>query len=144
MGYPVKLDTNGSRPEVVKALVEEGLVDYLALDVKAAPGLYPEAIAESPAAGEVEETLQFAMKAHEEKKISAEFRTTCFSPIVDENVVMSIARRLQGPIPLFLQPARTTSVLSPSLVAAAGDQPRKEVLAGWAAKASAWLPCEVR
>ena len=33
-GFKVKLDTNGSRPDVVKGLVEAGLVDYIAMDVK--------------------------------------------------------------------------------------------------------------
>ena len=34
LGYSVKLDTNGSRPEILKALVKDGLVDYVAMDVK--------------------------------------------------------------------------------------------------------------
>ncbi|MBX6422173.1 anaerobic ribonucleoside-triphosphate reductase activating protein [Thermosulfurimonas sp. F29] len=42
VGLPVKLDTNGSHPEVVFSLVEEGLVDYLALDFKTAPSRYGE------------------------------------------------------------------------------------------------------
>ena len=42
MGYLVKLDTNGSRPEVVKALVGEGLVDYIAMDIKNSLDAYAE------------------------------------------------------------------------------------------------------
>ncbi|MBW1769313.1 MAG: anaerobic ribonucleoside-triphosphate reductase activating protein, partial [Deltaproteobacteria bacterium] len=34
MGYPVKLDTNGSRPQVLRSLIDEGLVDYIAMDIK--------------------------------------------------------------------------------------------------------------
>ena len=34
LGYPVKLDTNGSNPAMLKALVGEGLVDYVAMDIK--------------------------------------------------------------------------------------------------------------
>ena len=41
-GFAVKLDTNGSRPEVLKALVAEGLVDYVAMDIKNAPSRYAE------------------------------------------------------------------------------------------------------
>lgn len=37
IGYPVKLDTNGSRPEVLKRLLKEGLVDYIAMDIKNRP-----------------------------------------------------------------------------------------------------------
>jgi len=40
MGFPVKLDTNGTRPEVIKRLLDEGLLDYVAMDVKAPYGLY--------------------------------------------------------------------------------------------------------
>ena len=40
LGYAVKLDTNGTRPEVLRALVGEGLVDYVAMDVKNSPARY--------------------------------------------------------------------------------------------------------
>ncbi len=35
LGFKVKLDTNGSRPEMIKLLLKEGLVDYFAMDIKA-------------------------------------------------------------------------------------------------------------
>lgn len=34
LGYPVKLDTNGTRPTLVRELVDAGLVDYVAMDIK--------------------------------------------------------------------------------------------------------------
>ena len=37
MGYLVKLDTNGSRPKAIKLLIDEGLVDYVAMDIKSDP-----------------------------------------------------------------------------------------------------------
>ena len=40
LGFAIKIDTNGTRPGVVKALVEEGLCDYIALDYKAPPEQY--------------------------------------------------------------------------------------------------------
>ena len=40
MGFPVKLDTNGSRPRVIKRLIDEGLVDYIAMDLKTDPRWY--------------------------------------------------------------------------------------------------------
>lgn len=39
-GLQIKLDTNGYRPEVLKALVQEGLLDYVAMDIKAGPSGY--------------------------------------------------------------------------------------------------------
>ncbi|MBR1852087.1 MAG: anaerobic ribonucleoside-triphosphate reductase activating protein [Lachnospiraceae bacterium] len=44
MGYAVKLDTNGYRPEVVRGLLDAGLLDYVAMDVKASKGNYPRAV----------------------------------------------------------------------------------------------------
>ena len=44
MGYLIKLDTNGSRPEALQALVAQGLVDYVAMDIKNAPDKYPQTI----------------------------------------------------------------------------------------------------
>lgn len=40
LGFAVKLDTNGSRPDVLKRLVNEGLVDYVAMDIKNSPSAY--------------------------------------------------------------------------------------------------------
>ena len=44
LGYLVKLDTNGSFPERLRALVEEGLVDRVAMDVKNSPALYAKTV----------------------------------------------------------------------------------------------------
>ena len=44
LGFLVKLDTNGSRPEVVRELVEKNLVDYIAMDVKNSPAMYAQTI----------------------------------------------------------------------------------------------------
>ena len=40
MGYAVKLDTNGSKPEVLRNLIEENLLDYVAMDIKNSPAKY--------------------------------------------------------------------------------------------------------
>ena len=44
LGYPVKLDTNGSHPRALVDLVERKLVDYVAMDVKNSPERYPETV----------------------------------------------------------------------------------------------------
>ena len=60
MGYPVKLDTNGSRPSVVDDLLAKGLVDHLAIDVKSVPGSYPASLASREAGAKVPETIALA------------------------------------------------------------------------------------
>ena len=77
LGYPVKLDTNGYRPEVLKALVEEGLVDYVAMDVKNSPEKYAATVGlERVDLAPVRESVAL-LKA---SPIDYEFRTT----VVDE------------------------------------------------------------
>lgn len=70
LGYAVKLDTNGSRPEVLLALVNAGLVDYVAMDYKAPLGRYPE-ICYASARG-VRESIDLLLASN----ISFELRTT--------------------------------------------------------------------
>lgn len=73
LGYSVKLDTNGTIPGKLKELVAAGLVDYVAMDVKASPGGYP------PAVGiggydisKIDESIKFLL----ENNVDYEFRTT--------------------------------------------------------------------
>lgn len=73
LGYAVKLDTNGTYPDKLKSLVNQGLVDYVAMDVKASPEGYP------PAVGiggydisKIKESIDFLINGN----IDYEFRTT--------------------------------------------------------------------
>ena len=78
MGYAVKLDTNGSRPDVLKALVAKGLVDYVAMDVKNSPALYPKTLGfERYALEGVEESLRFLIEGN----VDYELRTTAVSQL---------------------------------------------------------------
>ncbi len=44
LGYGVKLDTNGTYPDKLRSLIDKGLVDYVAMDIKASPAGYPPAV----------------------------------------------------------------------------------------------------
>ena len=73
LGYLVKLDTNGSRPAVLKALVEEKLIDYVAMDIKNCPSRYSETVGLSnmDMTG-VEQSIRYLLQGH----VDYEFRTT--------------------------------------------------------------------
>ena len=78
LGYGVKLDTNGSRPEVLKALVEKGLVDHVAMDVKNSPRQYGDTTGiPGVALDKVVESLRFLMT----DAVSYELRTTVVLPL---------------------------------------------------------------
>ena len=73
LGYLVKLDTNGSRPGVLKALVEEKLVDYVAMDIKNSPSRYGETVGLSNMdLSGVTESICYLLEGH----VDYEFRTT--------------------------------------------------------------------
>lgn len=104
MGYQVKLDTNGSRPAELAQLVEAGLVDYVAMDVKATwpryaevTGLHVEAAA--PLVEAVQRSAAFLMDAG----IDYEFRTTVVRELHDAPHLRRIAAQLQGARAWYLQ-----------------------------------------
>ena len=107
MGFAVKLDTNGSYPEVLKSLVNAGLVDYVAMDVKNCPERYGATVGLAQAPMEaIEESLRFLM----EGTVDYELRTTVVQQFHDETAIREMGHWLHGlsggkTIPkLFLQP----------------------------------------
>lgn len=73
LGYAVKLDTNGSRPKIVKHLAEAGLIDKVAMDIKACPDNYGNLTGiEKPDMDSIFETADFLLHGN----LDYEFRTT--------------------------------------------------------------------
>ena len=107
MGFAVKLDTNGSRPAVLRELVEEGLVDYVAMDIKNAPDRYAQTCGlPKMDLAPIEESIRFLLS----EGVESEFRTTVVVPFHDEAAILEMGRwlySLAGHKPvkkLFLQP----------------------------------------
>ncbi len=93
LGFSVKLDTNGSRPEVLKALVERGLVDYVAMDIKNSPERYALTCG-NPALeiGQIGQSVRFLMSG----QTDYELRTTVAEPFHDEASIAAMGRWLSG------------------------------------------------
>jgi len=109
LGYAVKLDTNGSRPKVIESLIHKGLVDYIAMDVKTDPAHYPEFIKKDCDPNVILSSIRIIM----ESGLSYEFRTTCVRPIVDAQIIESIARGIQGAALYALQKFHDVEILRP-------------------------------
>ncbi len=92
MGYAVKLDTNGSRPQVLKRLLDRNLVDYIAMDVKTDPLRYAPILCSEKDPTAVLASIDLIMA----EAPDYEFRTTCVRPLVDEKVVERIAQLIDG------------------------------------------------
>ena len=100
MGYLVKLDTNGYRPEVLKMLVKERLVDYVAMDIKAAPSRYPQVCGlEGMEILKIQESIEFLMEEH----VDYEFRTTVMREFHQKEDFEVIGKWLKGCRRYFLQ-----------------------------------------
>lgn len=124
MGYPVKLDTNGSRPKVLAALLDEGLVDYVAMDVKTVPSAYAPRLCAADPSREIEASIDLLLSAD----IPCEFRTTCAAPLVDAEIITAIARRIAGARRYVLQPCLPRNALDPSFFQTHPHQPTREDL----------------
>ena len=98
----IKLDTNGIRPEVLRNLAEEGLLSYVAMDIKAGTANYANVCGMS---GEAEGSLWFS-KITESKDylleghVPFEFRTTVVDGLHTEEDFVSIAESIKG-APLY-------------------------------------------
>ena len=106
LGYPVKLDTNGSNPAMLRALVAGGLVDYVAMDIKNSRERYGETAGVPGLAMEkIEESIRFLLEGN----VNYELRTTVVRELHRENDILAmgnwLANLCPGKVPgkLFLQ-----------------------------------------
>ena len=99
-GYKIKLDTNGSNPEMLRQLVEEGLVDYVAMDIKNSLDDYDLAIGiENYDTSKVKESIDYLKEGH----VDYEFRTTLVYELHSKKNIEEIAELLKGAKRYFLQ-----------------------------------------
>ncbi|NNG00476.1 MAG: anaerobic ribonucleoside-triphosphate reductase activating protein [Desulfobacteraceae bacterium] len=108
LGYSIKLDTNGSRPEILNALIELSLVDYIAMDIKTEPSGYTPDLTTACGAEPILDSIDLLKKA----PLPYEFRTTCVSPFINETIIRNIGRTIKGAATWALQPYEAATVLN--------------------------------
>ena len=100
LGYLVKLDSNGYRPEVLQSLRERGLVDYFAMDIKSTPENYARtAGVKELDMGLIRESVDFIRSCG----LDYEFRTTVVRELHSSGDFLSIGEWLKGCKAYFLQ-----------------------------------------
>jgi pyruvate formate lyase activating enzyme len=97
-GFLVKLDTNGSRPDVLEKLFKARLLDYVALDVKSSPEGYEKLVGV-----DVSEKIQSSKNLIMQSGVPYEFRTTLVRELVDEKEWEKILEFVKGAEKFFLQ-----------------------------------------
>lgn len=112
ISYCVKLDTNGTSPETVKKLIDEKLVDYIAMDIKAPLKNYSEVAGVFVDTKKIEETIGIIKKS----RIPYEFRTTMVPCFTAKGHIIEIGKLLNGSKLMFLQQFRPCdSLIDPSV-----------------------------
>lgn len=100
LGLLVKLDTNGYRPDVLKQLCSQNLIDYVAMDIKSSPSHYANATGIPNLKLEpIYESIAFLQK----HTIPFEFRTTLVRELHTTEDIKEIGRWISGSSPYFLQ-----------------------------------------
>jgi pyruvate formate lyase activating enzyme len=111
LGYLVKLDHNGSLPEKMEILIKEGLVDYIALDVKAPKEKYNFLTSIK----DIWQKVDKSIKILKESKINYEFRTT-LAPFLDEKDILKIVDWIKPARAYYLQRFQSKKVLDKNLL----------------------------
>lgn len=117
MGYRLKLDTNGSCPKMVDKLLQAGLVDYIAMDIKTDPYKYSRFISKNCSPENILSSIKITM----ERAPAYEFRTTCVKPIVDEEIIGDISEIIKGAMLYALQDVNQKEVLHPEFFKNGGN-----------------------
>ena len=109
LGYPVKLDTNGSNPEMLKNLINTNLIDYVAMDIKAGQKnpAYQNLMTEGITLDKIKESVKLLKVG----KLDFEFRTTVVNTVHTKEDFLEIAKWIGGPnIKYYLQNKSRTYV----------------------------------
>ena len=100
MGFEIKLDTNGTNPEIVKDLIDSKLIDYVAMDIKNEPKLYAGTCGKDAVAlDKIKETINLLMNSG----INYEFRTTLVKEFHEKTDFNEMGKMIEGARKLYLQ-----------------------------------------
>lgn len=100
LGYPVKLDTNGNHPEALEKVLREGLVNYVAMDIKNSRERYAATVGlEQLDLSNVERSIGLLING----SVEYEFRTTVVSELHDESSFTDIREWIAGAKAYYLQ-----------------------------------------
>lgn len=115
LGYNIKLDTNGYRPEIIKTAIDNGFVDYIAMDIKSSLDEYPILCGKNNLEiARIVETVSIIQTVG----IKHEFRTTVVKPYHSDASFTAIGNWLQSDSPYYLQEFRDSEdVMQPNLSA---------------------------
>jgi pyruvate formate lyase activating enzyme len=99
MGFYVKLDTNGTNPQMLQELIDAALVDYVAMDIKTDAEQYDKLCREKIEMDDILASVDIILSAG----MPYEFRTTCVKPFVCRDNIEDLAKMIRGAKVYYLQ-----------------------------------------
>ena len=112
LGYSVKLDTNGTDPDLMHKLILAGVVDYVAMDIKNSPQKYAETVG---VRGFNIQPVKDSVRILMQGTAGYEFRTTVVKGMHTPQDIVEIGKWIQGAQKYFIQPYRASDlVIDPS------------------------------
>ncbi|MDD4412321.1 MAG: anaerobic ribonucleoside-triphosphate reductase activating protein [Patescibacteria group bacterium] len=99
LGYLIKLDTNGTNPEMLSYLLDNDLINYVAMDIKAPHDKYDKVVG----VGVNLENIKKSVKIIKESGIGYEFRTTVVAGLLTADDILKIAEEIKGAKKWYLQ-----------------------------------------
>lgn len=118
-GFAVKLDTNGTKPEIIQTMLEQKLLDYIAMDVKASTETYSQLVGPRVDTNAIKKSIALI----KESGIRYEFRTTIIKEFHTPEILEGIAELVDGASQYYLQTFRPQHTLDPSFGAYHGFTP---------------------
>jgi len=109
LGYLVKLDTNGTNPLLLRQMVEAGLVDYVAMDIKSPLRNYSATVARPVDVAAIRQSIDFLLQG----PVPYEFRTTVIKGMQTPEDIEEIGKEIKGAQKYYLQKFISTKILNP-------------------------------
>ena len=112
LGYLVKLDTNGTNPVMLHQVVEAGIVDYVAMDIKSPLLKYSATVARPVDIEAIQSSIDFLLSA----PVEYEFRTTVIKGMQTPEDIEEMGKEIKGARRYFLQKFIPTKILNPQFI----------------------------
>lgn len=109
LGFLIKLDSNGTRPDMIKEAIRKKLVDYIAMDIKSTMSKYSQTVARPVDVAAIRKSIAILKTSG----IPYEFRTTVIKALIAPEDFHEIGREIRGADRYFLQKFIPTKILNP-------------------------------
>lgn len=140
LGYLIKIDTNGMYPEKLKELIDQKLVDYIAMDVKAPKNKYDKLTDAKTDIEKIEKSIEIIKNS----ELEYEFKTTFVPGLLAKEDIVEIAIWLEGSKRFYLQQFKNDVPLISSKIENIAPYPKEKLIETLQAIKPYFKFCDVR